>query len=244
MKKWLLFLFSSVVIFNCFGQISMIPPPKIPTHIPQPDFPMYDHMMFFPSEPVLYDCNLYLSDSTTVVGESGIYKNNDGIYYINIEKQKYMPGDTDSVYVNKFWGLPKGDHWLFKTASGNVNIYCKYPTISLNKNSFLSKIEDQFIPFSSANLKLEIEDNPEALSMYNSVTNYNLMGGVMTFGGLGVVLISFLSLPKDGVGEKDLSDFPQTNFMIGGAISVAVGSIIIMSKKITYNDVVKIYNEY
>lgn len=184
MKKLFLLLSLMIIVSQLLGQFSFTPPP--------PPMPMHNN--FFPSSYnniQEYRCKIYLDDGKMVEGESAIYKNNDGEFYLKIKKEKYYPSETDSIFVNQCIGIPKLDYWLFETISGNLFVYNKYPVNELNKNSFITKTKNEFIPFNKDNLLIEIEDHPEALSMYNNIRKRKTTSNILTWGGVGVIIISF-----------------------------------------------------
>ena len=241
MKKKFLLLLGFFIIVNCFGQFSMTPPPTMPKNIPT--IPMHDN--FFPTSynnVQEYRCEIYLEDGDMIEGESAIFKNNDGEFYLKIKKEKYYPSETDSIFVNQCIGLPKLDYWLFETVSGNLLIYNKYPVNELNKNSFIAKQKKELIPFNKESLRIEIEDNQEALNMYNDIRKRKMTSNSLSWGGVGIILFSFLTLPAGGT-EEEFSDLPQMKFMIGGGILAFAGMIVRISSDVTYFDVVEKYNE-
>lgn len=208
MKKLFLLLFLTIIVSQLLGQFSFTPPPPPPMH----------HNFYTPSyDNPEYRCKIYLKDGTIIEGESGIYKRGDGEFYLKIKKQKYLPSETDSIYVNQCTGIPKFDHWLFETISGNLLVYNKYPINELNKNSFITKTKNEFTPFNKDNLRIEIEDHPEALAMYNNIRKKKTTSNILTWGGIGVIVISFATLPSGGT-DKEFSELSQTKFMIGGCI--------------------------
>ena len=235
MKKLFLLLLLTIIVSQLLGQMSFTPPP--------PPMPMHDN--FFPSaynNIQEYRCKIYLKDGTMVEGESGIYKKNDGEFYLKIKKEKYTPSETDSIFVNQCTGIPKFDYWMFETISGDLFVYNKYPVNELNKNSFITKTKNEFIPFNKDNLLIEIEDRPEALTLYNKIRKRKTTSNILSWGGVGVIIVSFLTLPAGGTDEE-ISDLPQIKFMIGGGIMAFAGMIVRISSDETYFDVVEKYNE-
>ncbi|MDO9576933.1 MAG: hypothetical protein Q7J16_03530 [Candidatus Cloacimonadales bacterium] len=233
MKKMLFFILFSLFVVAVYGQFHYTPPPM----------PMHDQFMMTPtySNPV-YRCKIYLSNGEIVEGESSVFKDVDGGFYLKIKKQKYEPFDTDSVFVNQCHGMPKGDHWLFETVSGKLSVYNKYPTNVLNSNSYITKRKGQYTPYDKSKFILEIEDNSEALAMYQKINKTQTTAQILTWGGVGVVIISFLTLPPGGT-DKDFSELPQSKLIIGGAVLSLVGYIVGRSSEYDYFDVIEKYNE-
>jgi len=236
MKKLFLLLLFTIIVSQLLGQFSFTPPPP-PVMSMNQDLYMLKHN-YNPE----YRCEIYLKDGTMVEGESGIYKKADGTFYLKIKKEKFLPSETDSIFVNQCTGIPKLDHWLFETISGKLFVYNKYPINELNKNSFISKNKNEIIPFNKDNLRMEIEDHPEALTLYNKIHKRKTTSNILSWGGAGIILMSFLTLPAGGT-DKELSDLPQMKFMIGGGIMAFVGMIVRISSDDTYFDVVEKYNE-
>lgn len=234
MKKMLVLLFSLIVV-NVFGEFHFTPPP--------PPMPMNQfNYNAIPYHDPVYRCEVFLTDGTMIEGKSSLYKDIEGEFHLKIDKEIYTPANTDSIHVNQCLGIPKEDYWLFKTVSGKLSIFNKYPENNLDKNAFISKTEDILIPYSKTSLFTQIRDNPDALSMYNKINSTNKAGNVLAWGGLGVIVVSFLSLPHGGT-DKDFSELPQFRYMIGGGILSFIGYIVKQTNKNTYFDVVKKYNK-
>lgn len=234
MKKWF-FLFFTIIVSQLLGQFSFTPPTP-------PIMPMNQNYNLHSNYNPVYHCKIYLNDSTIVEGESKIHSNFDGDYYLKIKKQKYFSSETDSVFINQSTGIPKKNYWLFKTISGQLSVYNKYPKEELNKNSFISKIKNEYTPFNKANLLNEIKDHPEALSMYNKIRTNVKVSHILTWGGLGTLLISYANLPPEGT-DKEFSELSQFKFILGGSFMLLAGLIGHISSDDTYFDVIEKYNE-
>ncbi|MDP8204206.1 MAG: hypothetical protein P9L95_06715 [Candidatus Tenebribacter mawsonii] len=234
MKKLFLLLFT-ILASQLLGQISFTPPAP-------PVMPMNQNLYIPSNYNPEYRCEIYLKDGTMVDGESGIYKKAGGKFYLKIKKEKFIPCETDSIYVNQCTGIPKDDYWLFKTISGKLSVYNKYPKEELNKNSFVTKIKNEYTPYNKTNLLHEIKDHPEALSMYKKINTNVMVSHLLTWGGAGILLISYANLPPEGT-DKEFSKLPQFKFILGGSFMFLAGLIGHISSDDTYYDVVKKYNE-